>query len=70
MKLTATEVGHGINVERYEAKNGKRVVIIVSTQGNDSSAECHYTVLDSEGLRSGIIYDRDFAMKLAESKVL
>jgi len=70
MKLTAKEIGHGVTVERYVAKNGNKVVILVSTVGGQPEKECHYTVLCMDGSRSGIIYNRDFAMQLAESKVL
>ena len=69
IKLIGKEVGHGVTTERYTAKNGKRVVILVSTVGGQPETECHYTVLDN-GNRSGIIYSRDAAMKIAESKVL
>lgn len=68
--LTAKEVGHGVTTERYIAKNGKRVVILVSTVGGQPETECHYTVLDMDGNRSGILYSRDATMKIAESKVL
>ena len=72
IKLTASEVGHGVTTERYTAKNGKRVVILVSTStwGDGSVHDDHFTVLDMEGNRSGIFYNRDAVMKLAESKVL
>mgnify|MGYP006345449207 CR=1 FL=1 len=69
MKLTAKEIGHGVTTERYVA-NGKKVVIIVSTVGGQPETECHYVVLDMDGKRSGIIYSRDAAMKIAASKVL
>lgn len=58
-----------MTTERYTAKNGKTVVIVVSAVGGKPEIECHYTVLDAEGNRSGIIYNRDAAMKIAESKV-
>lgn len=70
MKLTAKEVGYGVTTERYTAKNGNRVVILVSTVGGQPENECHYTVLDMGGNRSGTFYNRGAAMKLAESKVL
>ena len=72
IELTAKEVGHGVTTERYTAKNGKRVVILVSTStwGDGSEHDDHFTILDMNGNRSGIIYDRDFAMKIAESKVI
>lgn len=69
MKLSSKEVGHGVTTERYES-NGKKVVVLVSTVGGHPETECHYTVLDMEGNRSGCFYDRGAAMKLAESKVL
>ena len=58
-----------MTTERYTAKNGKTVVVVVSTVGGRPEMECHYTVLDTEGNRSGIIYSRDAAMKIAKSKV-
>ena len=70
MKLTSKEVGHGVTTERYTTSAGKRVVVLVSTDGCNPENECHYTVLDMDGNRSGIIYSRDAAMKIAESKVL
>lgn len=72
MKLTACEVGHGVTTERYSDKSGKRVVVLVSTStwGDGSIHDDHFTVLDMDGNRSGIIYSRDAAMKIAESKVL
>ena len=70
--LAAKEIGHGVTTERYTAKNGKRVVVLVSTSawGDGSIHDDHFTVLDMDGNRSGIIYDRSAAMKIAESKVL
>jgi hypothetical protein len=72
MKLTASEVGHGVTTERYTASSGKIVVILVSTStwGDGSIHHDHFTVLDISGNRSGIIYSRDTAMKIAKSKVL
>ena len=70
MKLVKKEVGHGVTTERYTAKNGKKVVVLVSTAGGNAAVECHYTVLDMDGNRSGCIYSRDAAMQIAESKVL
>jgi len=72
IKLTATEVGHGATTERYTDKNGKRVVILVSTStwGDGSIHDDHFRVLDMDGAISGIFYSRDAAMRLAESKVL
>lgn len=71
IKLTAKDVGHGVTTERYTAKNGKRVVIQVSTStwGDGSIHDNHFSVLDMDGKRSGIFYDRGAAMRLAESKV-
>lgn len=69
IQLTAKELGHGINVERYSTSTGKRMVILVAVSSNNPELECHYTVLDMEGDRSGIIYDRETAMRIAESKV-
>ena len=68
--LTAKEIGHGVTTERYASKSGGRVVILVATVGGQPEQECHYTVLDMDGNRSGTIYSRDAAMKIAESKVL
>jgi len=70
MKLTAKEVGHGVTTERYTDKNGKRVVVMVSTSGANPLVEFHYTILDMDGNLSGCIYSRDAAMTIAESKVL
>jgi hypothetical protein len=70
MKLTASEIGHGVTTERYTA-NDKIVVILVSTStwGDGSIHDDHFTVLDTGG-RSGIIYSRETAMKIAASRVL
>jgi len=42
----------------------------LSTVDGHPEKECHYTVLDMEGNRSGIFYNREAAMTLAQSKVL
>ena len=72
MIITASEVGHGVTTERYAAKNGKTVAVVVSTStwGDGSIHDDHFTVLDMDGNRSGIFYSRDAVMKLAESKAL
>jgi len=70
MKLVSKEIGHGVTTERYITPTGKRVVILVSTVDGHPEKECHYTVLDMEGNRSGIFYNREAAMTLAQSKVL
>lgn len=70
MKLTSKEIGHGVTTERYTTGAGKFIVVLVSTVGGQHEKECHYTIIDADGNRSGIIYSRDSAMKIAESKVL
>ena len=70
MKLASKEIGHGVTTERYTTSAGKRVVVLVSTVGGQPENECHYTVLDMDGNRSGCIYSREFAMQLAESKAM
>lgn len=70
MKLASKEFGHGVTTERYTTSTGKRVVVLVATVGGQPQNECHYTVLDMDGNLSGIIYNREAAMTLAQSKAI
>ena len=67
LKLDTKDVGHSVNIERYTDAAGNTVAMQVSTTGD---TECHYQVIDRNGNRSGMLYTRDAALKIAADLAL